>query len=506
MSGISLSGLEQGILQFDEFMIHKCPDIAGYFLFEKDKKKQTEYVKNSYKHEKYTEFHVGVERVGYRADENGLTLWNGNYLSRTAEATIPWNEVRDRIAQYMENDTYLKPGQVPQWTETENSYQQLSLFPSLEEQLGNIAVAEASIKYTMPAAFSLPQEQLDTILRSGGGRDNSRKRIYAKYQQGKTPEEMAEFLKNEYKTTGKGFGDNPVSLWFDENGMQVGYGTSAKEAPLAVMSWQEVESHIRSMVENGTYMSANEVFLVESVERERVANDIQNFFRDGIGEMPENLKLKAYNYPESISQLCSLLFTKEGREQIVGEIEKAKAGLDSGEKQIKWNYVKTPEYLLEQMADLSAEKKEYPANDTVEVRQEDFITQDEIDARLTGGSGFEYGKFRIYDYFRENHTKKENIEFLKKEYGTGGSSHALPGSDVAHEDHDAKGISLEKGSYGNPYAKVLLKWNVVEKRISELIKANRYLSPKSKEAYKQYKQEQAEKAMQREQVMLYHFS
>lgn len=75
---------------------------------------------------------------------------------------------------------------------------------------------------------------------------------------------------------------------------------------------------------------------------------------------------------------------------------------------------------------------------------------------------------------------------------------------MAHEDHSAKGISLEKGSYGNPYAKVLLKWNVVEKRISELIKADRYLSPKSKEAYKQYKQEQAEKAMQREQEKLEH--
>ena len=390
--------------------------------------------------------------------------------------------------------------------EPEGTYGQLSLFPSFEEQVGNIAAAEASIKYTMPAAFSLPQEQIDTILRSGGGRDNSRKRIYAKYQQGKTPEEMAEFLKNEYETTGKGFdfGDNPVSFWFDENGMQVGYGTSAKEAPLTMMGWQEVESHIRSMVENGTYMSNNEVFLVESVERERVANDIQNFFRDGIREMPESLKLKAYNYPESISHLCELLSTPEGREQVAGELTEAKEQIDSGEKQIKWNYVKTPEYLLEQIADLSAEKKEYPTNDTVEVRQEDFITQDEIDARLTGGSGFEYGKFRIYDYFRENHTKKENIEFLKKEYGTGGSSHALPGSDVAHEDHNAKGISLEKGSYGNPYAKVLLKWNVVEKRISELVKADKYLSPKSKEAYKQYKQEQAEKAMQREQEKLEH--
>ena len=386
----------------------------------------------------------------------------------------------------------------------EGTYQQLSLFPSFEEQVGTIAAAEASIQYTMPAAFSLPQEQIDSILRSGGGRDNSRKRIYAKYQQGKTPEEMAEFLKNEYKTTGKGFefDGNPVSLWFDEMGMRIGYGTSAKENTLAVMSWSEVESHIRVMVENGTYMSANEVFLVDAVERERIATDINNFFRDGISEMPESLELKFSNYPASMEKLCELLATTEGRELIKDELEKAKAQLDSGEKQIKWRYVKRPDYLLEQLADLGVEKKEFPALDTVEVRNEDFITQDEIDYRLAGGSGFEHGKFRIYEYFMEWHDKKDNIAFLKNEYGTGGSSHALPGSDRAHEDHDAKGIRLEKGNYGSPYAKVLLNWNVVEKRIRELVQADKYLSPEGKEAYAQYKQEQAEKAMQKEQAKL----
>ena len=386
----------------------------------------------------------------------------------------------------------------------EGTYQQLSLFPSFEEQVGTIAAAEASIQYTMPAAFSLPQEQIDSILRSGGGRDNSRKRIYAKYQQGKTPEEMAEFLKNEYKTTGKGFefDGNPVSLWFDEMGMRIGYGISAKENTLAVMSWSEVESHIRVMVENGTYMSANEVFLVDAVERERIATDINNFFRDGISEMPESLELKFSNYPASMERLCELLSTTEGRELIKDELEQAKAQLDSGEKQIKWRYVKRPDYLLEQLADLGVEKKEFPTPDTVEVRNEDFITQDEIDYRLTGGSGFEHGKFRIYEYFMEGHDKKDSIAFLKNEYGTGGSSHALPGSDRAHEDHDAKGIRLEKGNYGSPYAKVLLNWNVVEKRIRELVQADKYLSPEGKEAYAQYKQEQAEEAMQKEQAKL----
>ncbi len=391
-------------------------------------------------------------------------------------------------------------------TEPTGAYQQLSLFPSFEEQVGTIAAAEASIQYTMPAAFSLPQNQIDTILRSGGGRDNSRKRIYAKYQQGKSPEEMTEFLKNEYKTTGKGFefDGNPVSLWFDEMGMRIGYGTSAKENTLALMSWSEVESHIRTMVENGTYMSANEVFLVDAVERERIANDINYFFRDGISETPESLNLDVYSYPKSIERLCELLSTPEGRTLLTEELEKAKAQLDSGEKQIKWRYVKRPDYLLEQLADLGVEKREFPAPDTVDVKTEDFITQDEIDYRLTGGSSFQHGKFRIYEYFMEGHDKKDNVAFLKNEYGTGGGSHALPGNDRGHEWHDAKGIKLEKGDYGSPYAKVLLNWNVVEKRIRELVQSDRYLTAEGKEAYAQYKQERAEEARRKEAEKLEH--
>ncbi len=370
-------------------------------------------------------------------------------------------------------------------------YEQLSLFPMLEEQIGTIEAAQAGRKYSMPAAFSLSQEQLEAVLRTGGGRDNSRSRIYAKYRQGKTPEEMAEFLKNEYGTTGKGFdfeGD-PVSVWFDSSGVGIGYGMSAQENQIAAMDWREIEGVIRSMVENGSYMGANEAFLVDAVERERVSNDLYFFFRDGIAEIPESIPIQVYDHPESIQNFCEFLSTQEGRNIIAEGLFRAKEQLESGEKQIKWRYVKTPEHLLREIADLSAEKKEYPVQDSVEVRQEGFITQDEIDDNLTGGSNFHHGKFRIYEYFMEGHDRKEAIAFLKREYGTGGGFQAIAGSDQSSDWYDHKGIKLEKGSYTSPYATVLLKWNVVEKRIRELVKADKYLTPEGKEAYAEYKAE-----------------
>ena len=124
------------------------------------------------------------------------------------------------------------------------------------------------------------RKELDAILRTGGGRDDSRKRIYAKYQQRKTPKEMEAFLRKEYATTGKGFeiDGKQIAVWFDESGMRVGYGTSATEQPLVKMDWKEIESHIRRQVENGTYMSDNEAYLVDSVERDRIAGHIFSSF------------------------------------------------------------------------------------------------------------------------------------------------------------------------------------------------------------------------------------
>lgn len=80
---------------------------------------------------------------------------------------------------------------------------------------------------------------------------------------------------------------------------------------------------------------------------------------------------------------------------------------------LKWNHVKSPEYLLSEITDLDMERLEFPLPDTLEVKQEDFITQDEIDYALCKGSGVFHGAFRIYDYFKEGHDQKETIDFLK---------------------------------------------------------------------------------------------
>ena len=110
-----------------------------------------------------------------------------------------------------------------------------------------------------------------------------------------------------------------------------------------------------------------------------------------------------------------------------------------------------------------------------------FFTQEIIDEVLTRGSGFENGKFRIYEQFEKNLSREENARFLKKEYGIGGSYPIKRGLGI-DEDHAGAGIKLRSGfSEGSP--KMLLKWTEAAKHIGQLIAIGQYLSPKEKKQY-----------------------
>lgn len=397
--------LQKGILCFDNHLIHKRPEIAGYFQSEQDAVLQTEYLKNSFRMEEFTELYIGDVRAGYRADEDGLTMWKGNYLTREAESRLSWEDARYWVNSYIEDGVYLLPGEVAEQIDTDGMFKQLDLFTMFSEQVGNIAMKQAEEKSVIPAGFVLPEKQIDDILRSGGGRDDSRKRIYAKYQQRKTPEE---------------------------------------------------------------------------------------------------LELKAGNYPDAHARLVELLSTPEEVERIAAHMDHALHQLEIGEKSLRFRSVMPKEELRAELDNLLVDRLTFPAAEHVEIKHEDFITQDEIDYRLGRGSGFSNGSFRIYDYFKEGHDSKEAANFLKNEYGTGGSSHALAGADHSYEDHDAKGIKLKKGNIGKPYAEVLLPWKVVEKRIRKLIEEDKYLSTEGKEAYAQYRVEQEQKALEQAQAKMEH--
>ena len=119
------------------------------------------------------------------------------------------------------------------------------------------------------------------------------------------------------------------------------------------------------------------------------------------------------------------------------------------------------------------------------------FSQEIIDAILANGSGFSEGKMRIYEQFEKSLSAKENADFLKNEYGWGGSYPVIIGAGI-DESHDGKGITITKG-IGKENPHITLSWSQVEKRIGELIRMDRYLNPKEKEHYPRWLESQEER-------------
>jgi len=124
------------------------------------------------------------------------------------------------------------------------------------------------------------------------------------------------------------------------------------------------------------------------------------------------------------------------------------------------------------------------------------ISQEEIDALLCKGTGFQNGKYRVYLHYQEQHNLNETINFLKQEYGIGGGTHIFMDGTTGTQWHDGKGISLTKNGSFITNPDVRLNWNQAAKRLRELIALDRYLNSKEKEYLPQYKQEIEERRQQ----------
>ena len=128
------------------------------------------------------------------------------------------------------------------------------------------------------------------------------------------------------------------------------------------------------------------------------------------------------------------------------------------------------------------------------------FTQEIIDYALQLGSNMEESKMRIYSQFEQDLSRDENIKFLKQEYGWGASSSIHIGTRIGIS-YDSKGIKLYRG-YDENAPQILMSWNKVEKRISELIKLDRYLNPFEKEEYSNWLKKETEKQLQESKKQL----
>lgn len=167
--------IQKGILCSDEFLVHKRPEVAGYFAMEQDTRLQTEYFKNCFPFGTYYALDVAGTSAGFHAGEEGLYINMTGKAGAENETLLSWEDARFLVNSYMEDGVYLLPGEKAEQIDTNGMYRQLDLFTMFSEQAGGIAMKEAEQGIIPaekinpePQREMLPKEQLDAILRSGG--------------------------------------------------------------------------------------------------------------------------------------------------------------------------------------------------------------------------------------------------------------------------------------------------------------------------------------------------
>lgn len=372
-------------------------------------------------------------------------------------------------------------------------YRQLTLFPFMEEQIGDISIDQADGCFAISQEGQVTDAMVDSVLLTGGGEENSRLRIFAKYQKNLLDETMEQFLKNEYGSVGKGFTyeGEPLCMWADHEGMRFSIGNTARFTSMRTVPWKEAEERTHNLILEGNYMEEAEMWQVPFLERKELASKIYFFFRDEYGSLPEGLDLPN-GYPEAEEKITGYLSSKEGLDVLLFYMETAMEELGRGAVERRFSLRYRPEEIRESIMLLKEESLKFPPAASVTVPEETFITQDEIDFVLCGGSGMSFGKFRIYEFYEKGPDCKEQAAFLKQEYGIGGRSPGLPGTWTSGEWHDGQGIRMEKGSIVAPDLQVLIKWPKAAQRIQKLIQTDRYFSEKEHMEYLAWKEARKE--------------
>ena len=374
------------------------------------------------------------------------------------------------------------------------AYQQLSFFLSENEQIRIIDEAE-NVKTS--SAFSFAQADIDHVLRLGGNTDRQRERIVAAFEKQKTTAEIAEILKTLYHG-GNGIGS--VTAWYAEDGIHLSHGKTARyDKSAQVISWESAAERIGQLLQDGNFATNVELTEAAGYERSLLAEKLWHLYHDFSDKARDSGYLSCLSgiqrtgFPEETAWLAEQLNRPEFRQTLAEEYAAFWTAYQQDRELLRFHYHK-PREIWENLKDLSLSRRTFSSDLSQVPTVQHFITEDEIDAAMTNGSSFAGGKGRIFVFFQGNHTDKEKVDFLKREYGIGGRSHALSGATYSGEDHDGKGLHYKKQDCPD----VNFTWEKVSKRITGLIRKGRYLT---KQEQAEYNKIQAEKALAEEDTL-----
>lgn len=252
--------LIEAILLDDGGRKHTRQEIFAYFQVNRDITSRTEFLKNSY-NDIWVEVLAGTDkiRVGYHAQQNGLLMWEGSFLSRTSESVFSWGVVAEMTEGLIERGEYkIKLGlqNAPMMAE------QLSFF----DMGGGAAVYEVPEAQRMGELFptrTVPQTVIDQALYTAGNSRGSAERIAVFYMRQRPEAECTAFLRREFGTeNGRGieYDGQKYAVWFMEDGIHLAQGDSIRTGhSRTTVTWEQASARLLELLEAGTYLSAAEL-------------------------------------------------------------------------------------------------------------------------------------------------------------------------------------------------------------------------------------------------------
>ena len=358
-------------------------------------------------------------------------------------------------------------------------------FPDLPTVEQQIRAIEAPIQARYADEIALDPEAVDEVLRTGSNRSKGQLRLIYNFMVEKTPEEYTEFVKNEYGTGGKGFKIDGAkyAVWFDDLGLRVAVGSTAKGGTLvnAFLSWEDVSNRIHELLRQGEYAPQAVLDAARQNALQEHAQTLAYMERDladGVAEAVfQDTEIFRGGFPELTDRLAGFLDDTDFLTDLNERLSALGEAYVEDKDLMRMHFYK-PDKVAALFQQFAKPYQNFAARDGFHWNEyKKFITEDEINAYFTRGSNYSDSRLAIYSFFLNHEDKKERADFLKDHYGIGGSSHALCGADDSHEDHDSRGIVLERGPYGNPDASVHLNWNQAAGRIDQLIRDSEYLKP-----------------------------
>lgn len=214
-----------------------------------------------------------------------------------------------------------------------------------------------------------------------------------------------------------------VSAWFDEQCIHLARGKTARFAPSRqIVSWQEAAERIGKLLENGEYATNVELVEAPGYERTKVAESLWYLYHDlsdnarEQGFFPSLQEVRSVGFPAETAELAEKLNDSQFRAGLKAEYQNFLQAHNEDSSLLRFHYHKL-ERLAQRLDELDLPLREYQSSMTMPPLVRQFITDDEINESLSGGSGFSGGKARIYEYWQKGHSAKEKADFLKMSMG-----------------------------------------------------------------------------------------